>query len=93
MEGVEKGKTAKWLRDQQGISEKAKEQLKEFTTKKRSVLVALKDGPLTIEQVAEKTEMALSETVFYMMTLQKYGDVIVDEIDDMDEYFTYKLKK
>ncbi len=93
MEGVEKGKTAKWLRDQQGISEKAKEQLKEFTTKKRSVLAALKDGPLTIEQVAEKTEMALSETVFYMMTLQKYGDVIVDEIDDMDEYFTYKLKK
>lgn len=93
MEGVEKGKTAKWLRDQQGISEKAKEQLKEFTTKKRSVLAALKDGPLTIEQVAEKTEMALSETVFYMMTLQKYGDVVVDEIDDMDEYFTYKLKK
>ncbi len=93
MEGVEKGKTAKWLRDQQGISEKAKEQLKEFTTKKRSVLTALKDGPLTIEQVAEKAEMVLSETVFYMMTLQKYGDVIVDEIDDMDEYFTYKLKK
>lgn len=93
MEGVEKGKTAKWLRDQQGISEKAKEQLKEFTTKKRSVLAALKDGPLTIEQVAEKAEMALSETVFYMMTLQKYGDVVVNEIDDMDEYFTYKLKK
>lgn len=93
MDGVEKGKTAKWLRDQQGVPERVKEQLKEYTANKRTVLAALKDGPLSIEQVSEKTGMALSDVVFYMMTLQKYGDVIVDEIDDMDEYFTYKLKK
>lgn len=93
MDGVEKGKTAKWLRDQQGVPERVKEQLKEYTANKRTVLAALKEGPLSIEQVSQKTGMALSDVVFYMMTLQKYGDVIVDEIDDMDEYFTYKLKK
>ena len=31
--------------------------------------------------------------LYYLMTLVKYGSVKVGEIDDMDEYFTYKLNK
>jgi hypothetical protein len=27
------------------------------------------------------------------MTLQKFGEVTVEGIDDMDEYYIYKLKK
>jgi len=27
------------------------------------------------------------------MTLRKYGDVETGEIDDMDEYYSYKRKK
>jgi hypothetical protein len=31
--------------------------------------------------------------MFYLMTLVKYGSVEAGDIDDMDEYFSYKLKK
>ena len=30
---------------------------------------------------------------YHLMTLQKYGDIEVDDIDDMDEFYLYKLKK
>jgi len=31
--------------------------------------------------------------MYYLMTLRKYGDVETGEIDDMDEYYSYKRKK
>ena len=90
---VEKGKTAKYLREKQGVSEKVKENLKEFTRIKRKITEALKDNDLTVAQISEKTGLSGPDTLFYLMTLVKYGIVKVGEVDDMDEYFTYKLNK
>lgn len=90
---AETGKTAKFLRDKQGIPEKAKENLKEFVRIKKAIIDALKNGDMTIVQLSDKLSMPKDEVTFYLMTLVKYGDVAVGEIDDNDEYFTYKLKK
>lgn len=93
MEQVEKGKTAKYLRDKQGVSDKAKENLKTFNQIKKRILEALATEDLTIEQITQKVKMDKSEVVFQVMTLVKYGFIKVGDVDDMDEYYTYKLNK
>lgn len=91
---IEKGKTAKYLREKRGgVPEQAKENLKIFNGIKRQILETLKDQDLTIKQLTEKLEMPSDEVVYYLMSLVKYGFVKTGEIDDMDEYFTYKLNK
>ena len=90
---VEKGKTAKYLREKQGVSQSAKDKLKEFNTIKKAILEALKEGNLTIAQLTDKLNMPKHEIVFYLMSLIKYGFVQTGEVDDMDEYFSYKLKQ
>ena len=90
---IEKGKTAKWLREKREVSQEAKDNLKEFSRIKKAILEALKDGDQTIIQLAEKLNMPKHDMVFYLMSLVKYGLVDTGEVDDMDEYYSYKLKK
>ncbi len=90
---IEIGKTAKYLRDKQGIPDHAKEQLKEFNRIKKAIVDALKEQEMTIPQLAEKLQMSKPDISYYLLTLVKYGVVAVGEIDDMDEYFSYKLVK
>jgi len=93
MEQVEKGKTAKYLRDKQGISNQAKENLKAFNQIKKQLLEALETEDLTIDQLTQKVGIAKSDIVYHVMSLVKYGFIKVGAIDDMDEYYTYKLNK
>ena len=88
------GSTAKYLREKLGgIPEQAKENLKAFNAIKKQILDALKDEDLTIKQLTEKLNMPSDEVVYYLMSLVKYGFVKTGEVDDMDEYYTYKLNK
>ena len=88
-----KGKTFRYLREKREISESAKENLKNFTRVKKSITDALKEEEMTIDQLAKKLGMAKHDVVYYLMTLVKYGLVETGSIDDMDEYYSYKLKK
>ncbi len=90
---VEKGKTFKYLREKREVSQSAKDNLKQFIRIKREILDALKGKEMTIKDLTEKLGMPRHEVVFYLMTLVKYGNVKTGSIDDMDEYYTYKLKK
>ena len=90
---AEVGKTAKYLRDKQGVPEKAKEELKEYNRVKKALTGALQEEELTIALLSEKLQMDKSEVMYYLMSLVKYGIVAIGEIDDMDEYYTYKLVK
>ena len=90
---VEKGKTAKYLREKQGVSQVAKDNLKAFNTIKKAILEALKESDLTINELTQKLNMPKHEVVYYLMSLIKYGFIQTGEVDDMDEYFSYKLKK
>jgi predicted transcriptional regulator len=90
---IEKGKTFKYLRDKQEVPQELKDKLKEFNRIKKAILEALKESDLTILQLSEKLDMPRPEVVYYLMSLIKYGLVQTGEVDDMDEYFTYKLIK
>ena len=89
---VEKGKTAKYLKEKHPVPREVTEQLKYFTRIKKSILNALKEGDKTIPQLAEILAIPKDEVVFQLMSLLKYGFVETGEIDDMDEYFYYKIK-
>lgn len=89
---IEKGKTFKYLREKREVSESAKEKLKNFTRVKKSILDALRENDMTIDQLTQRLNIPKHEVVFYLMTLIKYGFVQTGEVDDMDEYFSYKLK-
>ena len=90
---AEVGKTAKYLRDKQGVSEKVKEELKEFNRIKKAITGALKDEELTIAQLSDNLQMPKHDVTYFLMSLVKYGIVAIGEIDDMDEYYSYKLAK
>lgn len=89
---IEKGKTAKYLREKSPVSEQVKEQLKYFTKTKKLVLNALKEGEKTVPELAKQLKMPADEVMYYLMSLLKYGLIETGEIDDMDEYFQYKIK-
>lgn len=90
---VEAGKTAKYLREKQGVAEHVKEELKEFNRIKRAITDTLKEEELTIAQLSEKLQMPKHDVMYYLMSLVKYGVVATGEIDDRDEYYLYKLVK
>ena len=89
---IEKGKTFKYLRERREVSQAAKDNLKRFIRIKKSITDALKESDLTIEQLTQKLDMPKHEVVFYLMSLIKYGYVQTGAVDDMDAYFSYKLK-
>ncbi|MDD3507841.1 MAG: hypothetical protein PHY27_05400 [Parabacteroides sp.] len=91
---IEKGKTAKYLREKLGgASPQALDNLKEFNRIKKQMLDALQSEDLTVKMMTEKLNMPTNEVVFHLLSLVKYGLVVTGEIDDMDEYYTYKLKR
>ena len=89
---VEKGKTAKYLKEKRPVPKEVTEQLKFFVKLKKRFLNTLKEGEKTIPQLAEKLKLPKDEVMFQLMSLLKYGFVVTGEIDDMDEYFYYKIK-
>ena len=90
---VEKGKTFRYLREKREVTQEVKENLKQYVQIKKNILDALKEKDMTIDELTQKLTMPKHEIVFYLMTLIKYGNVEVGTIDDMDEYYNYRLKK
>ena len=86
-------KTIDKIKEKRTVSEEVKTRLKEFNKIKRTILGALKEKPKSIPQIAEETKLPPDLVTFHLMTLMKYGSIETDEIDDMDEYFFYKLTK
>jgi len=90
---VEKGKTAKYLKEKRKVPASVLEKLKEFTKVKKAILAALKESEMTIPELSKKLNMPTPDVTYYVMTLQKYGFIATGDIDDMDEYFNYKIKE
>jgi predicted transcriptional regulator len=90
---IEKGKTYKFLREKKEVSQAVKDNLKQFNKIKKSILDYLKEGDLTIEELTLKLSLPKHEVVYYLMSLVKFGFVQTGAVDDMDSYYSYKLKK
>lgn len=90
---IEKGKTVKYLKEKREVPKKVTEQLKYFTKTKKAILTVLKEGDKTIPELSKELNIPADEVMFQLMSLLKYDVVETGEIDDMDEYFQYKIKK
>lgn len=88
-----KSETVKIRREKWKVSNAVKNNLKEFNRIKRSILQELEKEDLTIAQLCERTGLPKDEVVYYLLSLVKFGFVETGEIDDMDEYFNYKIKR
>ena len=75
------------------VSDELKEQVKAFNRTKKMILESLKEEPKTVPEIADEINIPVDEVTFCLMSLRKFGNVEVDDIDDMDEFFYYKLKK
>ena len=89
---AEKGKTAKYLKAKRPVPKAVTEHLKYFTRTKKALINALKEGEKTVPQLAEILALPADEVMYHLMSLLKYGFVENGEMDDMDEYFYYKVK-
>ena len=87
------GKTIDIIKQKRKVSESVKEKMKEFNRIKKLILKTLETEEKTIPQIAQETGLESDIVTYYLMTLQKYGSVEAGDVDDMDTYYFYKLKK
>lgn len=88
-----KEKTIEIIKQKRTVSGAVTERRKKYNSYRKAIRGVLKNEPATIPQIAEKIAMPLYETAYYVMAMQKFGEVVADNLDDMDEYYFYKLKK
>lgn len=86
-------KTIDIIKEKRVVSEQAKARRKEFVRIKKLIMKALKEDAKTIPQIAGEINEPIDVVTFNLMTCRKYGQIETGEIDDMDEYFTYKIAK
>ncbi|HDP55347.1 MAG TPA: hypothetical protein ENN24_06695 [Bacteroidetes bacterium] len=87
------GKTIDIIKQKRSASEAAKQSMKDYNSMKKKILATMETDQKSIPEIAKETEIPLNVVTYYLMTLQKFGFVEVSELDDMDEYYFYKLKK
>jgi len=88
-----KSKTINIIKETREVPARVSENRKKFAQIRKTLLEALKEEGKTIPQIAEDTKLSLPETTYYLMSLQKFGDVTVESMDEMEAYYIYKLAK
>ena len=86
-------KTIDHIKQKMTVPEAVKERRKENNRIDKLILKSLEAGEKTIPQIAKETQLPEDVVTYNLMTLRKYGKLETGEIDDMDEYFSYKLKQ
>ena len=87
-----KTRTIDIIKQKRSVANSVIEGRKKFNSMKKAIKDALKDEAKSIPQLAAETQLPVHEITYYLMAMQKFGDVVVDSLDDMDEYYFYKLK-
>ncbi|HET19180.1 MAG TPA: hypothetical protein ENO16_01040 [Chromatiales bacterium] len=88
-----KRETFRIRRESFPVTQQAKDGLKRFNAVKKKIMDAMGGEGLTIPQIAERIGMSRPETLYYVMSMLKFGWVQVLGVDDMDEYYIYQVKK
>lgn len=78
----------KWI-----IPDTVKQHHKDYLQLRKQIKHVLQEGAETIPGIALKTGIPSDQVLFVVMTLRRYNEVETGELDDMDEYYLYKLKE
>ena len=71
------------------VPKERQEKVKEHTKIKSSIKKALKEGPLTIPEIAESTGLPSPTVLWHLMSMKKYGKVA--EREQSGDYLKYGL--
>lgn len=85
--------TAILLKEKRTVPDEVKEKSKKFVRMRKAIKASLKEGPRTIPQLVEELKLPTDVVTYYVMSLQKFGDIAVGELDEDDEYYSYELPK
>ena len=85
--------TFKIKRESHVVSPQAKERQKTYNTIKKKIIEAMGDEEMSVPQIAEKINMNKTETLYYVMSLLKFNVIQTVRLDDMDEFYLYKIKR
>lgn len=85
--------TAILLKEKRTVPDEVKEKSKKFVRMRKAIKTSLKEGPKSIPQLVEEMKLPTDEVTYYVMSLQKFGDIAVGELDEDDEYYSYELPK
>ncbi|MBN2215613.1 MAG: hypothetical protein JW723_15385 [Bacteroidales bacterium] len=87
------GKTVDIIKEKRVVSQEVKDKIKSFNKIKKEILKCLEAGQKTIPQISAELNLPAETVTYNLMTLLKYNQIAVGEIDDMDEYYYYNLKQ
>lgn len=85
--------TAILLREKRTVPDEVKENSKKFVRMRKAIKTSLKEGPKSIPQLVEEMKLPTDVVTYYVMSLNKFGDIAVGELDEDDEYYSYELPK
>ena len=89
----EKKRTVDYMKAQREVSAEVKARVKMVAGIKKTIKKALEGKELTISEIAEETGMKPEEVTFYLMTMRKFGEIEFVDDDDVDEYYSYRIKE
>jgi hypothetical protein len=89
----EKRHTVDHMKKRRKVTAEAKQRVKSFTEAKKAIKKALGDGKLTIPEIASGAGMSPEEATYWLMTMRKFGEVEAVDDDDVDDYYSYRLKE
>ena len=89
----EKKRTVDHMKAQREVSAEVKARVKMVAGIKKTIKKALEGKELTISEIAEETGMKPEEVTFYLMTMRKFGEIEFVDDDDVDEYYSYRIKE
>ena len=88
-----KRETFRVKRESYVVPQQVKDQLKTYNAIKKNIIEAIGDEELNIPQIAEKINMNKADTLYYVMSLLKFNIIQTVGLDDMDEFYSYKIKR
>jgi heterodisulfide reductase subunit A len=72
--------------------ETSKVSMKEYPQLWKEIVAVLESGPNTIPGLKEHIGAGIEDITWHLMTMNKYGVVMADGLDESESYFKYKLK-
>lgn len=86
-------KTVDYIKKNHIVPDEVKANVKEFIKLKKIILKTLESEHKTIPQISQETNIPIHIITKNLMTLIKYGNIKVGEMDETDEYYFYEFIK
>ncbi|MCK4539090.1 MAG: hypothetical protein KAV42_09880 [Candidatus Krumholzibacteria bacterium] len=86
----EKKATINEMKKLRQVPDEVRARLKEYGRIKKAILKALETDPKSIPEISAGTGLDQEVVTYHLMTMIKFKEVVVECLDDMDEYYSYR---